>query len=115
MAECPDAHMVTAFVRYSRDYVSTEATARASNRGLWPLGLTSPEAYRQASRESPPTTSAPDRNCTIKGNINAKGERIYHLPGTSSYAETVIDPSKGERWFCSRMDAEAAGCRAPRG
>jgi len=51
--------------------------------------------------------------CDIKGNINSKGARIYHLPGTSSYAATRIDTSRGERWFCSEQEARAAGWRAP--
>jgi hypothetical protein len=46
-----------------------------------------------------------------KGNINSKGERIYHVPGGRSYANTVIDPTHGERWFCSEAEAQAAGWR----
>lgn len=49
----------------------------------------------------------------IKGNINNKGDRIYHVPGTSKYDATVIDESKGERWFRSEEEAIAAGWRAP--
>ena len=49
--------------------------------------------------------------CDIKGNINSKGERIYHMPGGRSYASTVIDPTRGERWFCSEAEAQAAGWR----
>ena len=50
----------------------------------------------------------------IKGNINSKGDRIYHLPGSSSYGPTKINESRGERWFCSEEEARAAGWRAPR-
>ena len=39
--------------------------------------------------------------CLIKGNINSKGEKIYHVPGSSGYASTKIEPDKGERWFCT--------------
>ncbi len=49
----------------------------------------------------------------IKGNINSKGEKIYHVPGTSKYDATMIDESKGERWFRSEEEAIAAGWRAP--
>lgn len=52
--------------------------------------------------------------CAIKGNINSEGEKIYHVPGASSYSATVIDPTKGELWFCSAEEAEANGWRAPR-
>ena len=49
--------------------------------------------------------------CDIKGNVNNKGERIYHLPGGQFYDKTIIDPRKGDRWFCSRAEAEANGFR----
>jgi len=48
--------------------------------------------------------------CQIKGNIGSSG-RIYHLPGSDSYAGTRIDESKGERWFCTEAEARAAGWR----
>ncbi len=54
--------------------------------------------------------NAPDQ-CRIKGNISRKGERIYHMPGGEWYDRTKIDPAKGERWFCSEAEAEAAGWR----
>lgn len=49
----------------------------------------------------------------IKGNINNKGEKIYHVPGTSKYDATKIDESQGERWFRTEDDAKAAGWRPP--
>jgi len=55
-----------------------------------------------------------DDHCNIKGNINSKGDRIYHSPGSGSYGATKINESKGERWFCSEAEAKAAGWRAPR-
>ena len=50
----------------------------------------------------------------IKGNINSKGEKIYHVPGSAKYDATKIDESVGERWFGSEDEAIAAGWRAPR-
>ena len=47
----------------------------------------------------------------IKGNINSRGEKIYHVPGGKYYEQTVIEPEKGERWFCSEAEASAAGWR----
>jgi hypothetical protein len=59
-------------------------------------------------------TKAPDPNCPIKGNINSKGERIYHTPwGSRNYDRTKINTAKGERWFCNEAEAVAAGWRAP--
>ena len=51
----------------------------------------------------------PSPECVINGNVNWKGERIYHIPGQRDYARIYMaDPSK--RWFCSE-EAEAAGWR----
>lgn len=44
---------------------------------------------------------------TIKGNINAKGEKIYHMPGSKYY-----DKTKPEAWFFTEQDAINAGYRA---
>jgi endonuclease YncB( thermonuclease family) len=52
--------------------------------------------------------------CRIKGNINDKGTKIYHVPGNRDYDNTRIDPSRGERWFCTEEEARQAGWRAVR-
>ena len=49
--------------------------------------------------------------CSVKGNINTRGERIFHVPGQRYYNDTVISASHGERWFCSEAEARAAGWR----
>lgn len=48
--------------------------------------------------------------CMIKGNISANG-KIYHVPGGKTYESVRINLRSGERWFCSREDAERAGWR----
>jgi len=53
-----------------------------------------------------------DPACNIKGNISASsGERIYYVPGQKNYDATRVNYSRGERWFCSETDAQAAGWR----
>ena len=52
--------------------------------------------------------------CMIKGNINSKGDRIYHCPLWRDYKKTDIDESKGERWFCTEEEARTAGWRSPK-
>ncbi len=64
--------------------------------------------------QPPLVGSDPPSSCRIKGNINSRGERIYHSPGAPSYASTRIDTRRGERWFCSVAEAEREGWRAPR-
>lgn len=66
------------------------------------------------------STMVPDANgtlveqCLIKGNINSKKDKIYHIPGWRDYEKTKIDTGKGERWFCTEEEAKSAGWRAPR-
>lgn len=52
----------------------------------------------------------------IKGNISLpSGDKIYHVPGGEDYEATVIDLSRGERWFRTEEEARAHGWRrAPR-
>jgi hypothetical protein len=56
----------------------------------------------------------PNPRCPIKGNVNAKGTRIYHLPGSRDYGAVRIDERRGERWFCSTTEAAGAGWRPVR-
>jgi endonuclease YncB( thermonuclease family) len=87
-----------------RDYAGeTEATCRKAI----------PRKRPAQTRRSAQSPALPDqaRQCAIKGNISATGQRIYHLPGTSLYAKTRIEERAGERWFCSEAEARAAGWR----
>lgn len=111
-----------AYRRYSDDYVDEEREARSARRGIWAGEFTPPEEYRrderpaQRSERAQPaqrSAPAPRDGCGVKGNVNARGDKIYHMPGSASYEETVIDESRGERWFCSETEARAAGWRAP--
>ena len=112
-----------AFRRYSRDYAGQEAQARAAKRGIWAGTFEDPAGWRRISRggaaaritdEPTPAGSNASMTCTIKGNISAKGDRIYHLPGTSAYTRTAIDENAGERMFCTEDEAKTAGWRASR-
>jgi len=50
--------------------------------------------------------------CDIKGNISFDtGEKIYHVPGQEFYTNTTIDPTYGERWFCTEAEAISNGWR----
>lgn len=55
--------------------------------------------------------SPPDPSCTIKGNVNSSGEKIYHVLGGSFYNRTDIKPEEGDRWFCTESEAQSAGFR----
>lgn len=45
-----------------------------------------------------------DVKCPVKGNINAKGKRVYHVPTGAFYAQT-----KPERCFNTEAEAKKAG------
>ena len=53
------------------------------------------------------SNTANNNNCTIKGNINSKGNKIYHMPGQRDYDKTVA-----EEMFCTEEEAQAAGFKA---
>ena len=102
-----------AFPKYSDRYIRDEAFARRVRAGLFGTGVTRPAAFRQAAREGVQAQYAravPD-DCKIKGNINSKGVKIYHVPGQEYYTRTKISPAKGERYFCTEAEARAAGWR----
>ncbi len=116
--------LALAYRRYSLDYADEEGNAQAARRGIWAGEFVKPWEWRRGERletTSPEACTACDsrhkrllkrsEKCTIKGNINAKSERIYHMPDQQSYNVTRINPAAGERWFCSEAEAMAAGWR----
>jgi endonuclease YncB( thermonuclease family) len=109
--------------RYSGGaYANHQAAAKSERVGLWVGRFQPPWEWRaeqaNGATENRPLTalgtgakSSTPTSCTIKGNINARGERIYHVPGQRYYAETRIDTARGERLFCSEDEARRAGWR----
>ena len=102
-----------AYRDFSNDYVPQEEAARTARRGIWDGDFVQPAQYRARSNPAPTPAPEPQRGeCNIKGNISQRtSERIYHVPGGQFYEATVIDPSNGERWFCSEQEARQAGWR----
>jgi len=70
-------------------------------------GESSGDEAASGARDSESAASCPSPD--IKGNINSRGERIYHVPGSRYYDQTIA-----EVWFCTEEEAEAAGFRAPK-
>jgi len=51
-----------------------------------------------------------DPECIIKGNISTENPtKFYFLPNCAPYSQIKIDAERGERYFCSEEEAEAAG------
>ena len=103
-AEMVATGMALAYREYGTDYVEFEDHARRNKLGLWAGEFEEPWNYRRGPSQTPD-----DPACNIKGNINSKGRRLYHLKQDPSYSQTVVSKEKGERWFCSVDDALAAG------
>lgn len=99
-----------AFVKYTREYVRTEAKAKRNLVGVWQAASQTPWEYRARKWQSAESTAP--AGCPIKGNISANG-KIYHAPWSPWYARTRITLAKGERWFCDEAEAIAAGWRPP--
>ena len=91
-------------VKYVERFKAAQKEAQKKRVGIW-------------SSEKPPTAESSDDRTSdnssqkIKGNINKRGHKIYHCPGQKHYEQTVIDESKGERWFDTEEEAQAAGWR----
>lgn len=97
-----------AFIKYSTRYVAAEAEAKAAGAGIWQGDAEPAWIYREKQ-----WASAEDQapaGCAIKGNITSNGQ-IYHMPWGSWYGKVKVEPAKGEHWFCSESEAQAAGFR----
>ena len=107
------AGLALAYRDYSWDYDLAEKSAAVAGLGLWAGTFDQPADWRAARRDINPDPRPVTGGCTIKGNISGAG-RIYHQPHNRDYADTRIDTSRGERWFCTPAEAEAAGWRPAR-
>ncbi|WP_245443811.1 thermonuclease family protein [Mesorhizobium sp. DCY119] len=105
--------------RYSGGaYAEMEKRARSTKSGMWSGTFETPWDWR-ANKRAPAAAVVPlaalpadgSAGCQIKGNISAKGEHIYHVPGQEHYSRTKITENKGERWFCTEDEAVSAGWR----
>ncbi|MDZ5711839.1 thermonuclease family protein [Jeotgalibacillus haloalkalitolerans] len=85
--------------KYVDEFRAVEATAKNDGIGIWSV-----ENYQQDE-----STVSQDAGCDIKGNINSRGDKIYHTVDSPYYDKTIP-----EEWFCSVEAAEDAGFRAPK-
>ncbi|MFU0824668.1 ComEC/Rec2 family competence protein [Clostridium sp.] len=81
----------------SNKYYTDTSSSKAST------GSSTKSTTNNASKS---TTNNNASKGLIKGNINSKGEKIYHIPGGAYYDKTVP-----EVWFNTEEEAKAAGFR----
>lgn len=85
-------------VKYVDVILEAQKNARNNNLGLW--------GNAELSKQI--------EGCKIKGNISVNQEKIYHMPGQMYYEKTTISEQKGEKWFCTELDALDNGFRKAR-
>ena len=96
------------------------ATAQAAFATDWIAAYQTYYEARANSRQSPVGPPPSNSDCSIKGNVNSKGERIYHEPRDRDYDRVVMKNcdhgtcANGKRWFCTEDEARAAGWRPVR-
>jgi micrococcal nuclease len=97
-------------VKYQKEIVAAQQEAEKNKNGLWNACPVDAGKSATVSKGEVAKNEA-SGECNIKGNISTSNEKIYHMSGCGSYAKTTIDESRGERWFCTEAEAQAAGWR----
>jgi endonuclease YncB( thermonuclease family) len=85
---------------------SLEKEARNQKIGIWRGDADRPSEHR-AKVWAAALKAAPD-GCPIKGQMVGDAKR-YVMPWQPDYARAKVRSQKGERWFCSEREAQAAG------
>lgn len=70
-----------------------------------------PEASPDRTNVAAQSDRVQDAECSIKGNLEADGTRLYYLSNHRWYDLTSVNPARGEQWFCSEAEAGASGWR----
>ena len=51
----------------------------------------------------------PPPGCVLKGNIGRTGLKFFVPPSDERYELIIVEPAKGEYWFCTQAEAQASG------
>lgn len=111
---------------YSHRFDTDERAAREAQAGLWAGAFIAPWDWRRRNCKTEARGALavpidaqrklcgspaiqPDPSCTIKATSRG-GQCIYHLDGGYFYGALKMSGSN-KRWFCTEVEAQAAGCR----
>jgi micrococcal nuclease len=99
--------------KYIDEYREIQTKAQKQAIGIWSLedyasedGFDSDKTANNVPSSENTEASVPNGKCTIKGNINSSGDKIYHVESGRYYKIT-----KPEKWFCTEKEAVDAGFR----
>jgi endonuclease YncB( thermonuclease family) len=90
-------------------YSAEQAEAQEAKIGLWAGEPERPAEWRD--RLFADAVIGAPGGCPIKARTQS-GRRTYLLPHSADYTRTVVREERGDRWFCSAEEAEAAGFQA---
>ncbi|MFS0646675.1 thermonuclease family protein [Siminovitchia sp. 179-K 8D1 HS] len=93
-------------LKYLDEFEKVQEKARQNKLGIWSLENYVHDRGFENANSAGESKKQDHHGCDIKGNINSKKEKIYHVPGGQHY-DSVIP----EMWFCSKEEAENAGFR----
>ncbi len=89
---------------YSSLLIEKREEASRTKRGLW--GACDYEPGEHSQKNVLPENA----KCVIKGNMSEmEFGKTYFVPECNNYGQVKIDPSRGEKYFCSESDAKKAG------
>lgn len=98
--------------KYLDEFEAIQKKAQQKEVGIWSIenyvtsrGFTETKT-KYTEQKKTATISNGCTEPTIKGNINSKGEKIYHIPSGQYYKIT-----KAEEMFCTEKEAQEAGYR----
>lgn len=88
--------------KYSERLKKAEQYARKNKKGFWKdFYVNDPKLYIKY-------TDSKGRGM-VKGNINSRGLKIYHMPNQKSYKDVKINLKKDEKYFVTEKEAQAEG------
>lgn len=101
--------------KYVNEFKDIQEQAKKKKIGIWRYdGYVTDRGFvksvvekQQHTKNSNGTFRQKDNGksaCTIKGNINSKGNKLYHMPGMAQYNNV-----KPEKTFCTEEEAKKAG------
>jgi micrococcal nuclease len=101
------AYIYAPNTKYVDQYQEIQKVAQQKAIGIWSVENYATDSGFVTEEPKKVETTTEKTGCEIKGNINSKGDKIYHMPEQQYYG--ITNP---EEWFCSEQEATTAGFRA---
>lgn len=103
------AYVYAPNTKYLDELENIQKQAQKDEIGIWSIENYATSKGFDDSKPVEASVEKPTASCSnpqIKGNINSKGNKIYHIPSGQYYEIT-----KPEEMFCTEQDAQDAGFR----